>query len=329
MYQLASPAPQHRYVLGHLTPDDRKLLDWLIDESRPLSPEELEGWNRQRCFRKAVRLNRSDFEIYLTRDHARSDSGQALTKRLALEKIQYRVLSPADLATKLEPITNSPSSLVNVLETPGGLNNPLSGQEKAMDDYLMFIRSDYLLDRNTPIYSRFSYPISYDTTWMVSVREGTPERSEDRDEKFDYSAVRLTERFAGRIQRRCDCSGAHDRCPRRTNEGPQWRCVCGGPCKRSEACRKGMDRSGHSGYVRGNARTCPPWMREPPYVLPNDGDEAWGRMTSADFSSGWLAGARYGIGKQGAERSDDLKALKAWKEMWVSVESFSGDWAKE
>ena len=324
VYQLPPPAPQHLYVLSIPTPADEELLDWLLSESQPLTPKELEDWKLCRRRRGVVRLRRSDFHVYLTRRQTKSKTGQALLKRLVSEGVTYFVMSPADVRCKLQNL----SAHADVPDSPSGMDTAVSLDLKALDDYLMLIRSDYLVDSNTAIYSRYQYLSPDDLSWTRAVRDGVPERSADRDEKFDYSYDRLADRWAGRIKQRCDCSGQHHRCPRDVDSGPQWHCICGGPCKRNEACRKGMNRAGHAGYAHGRRAYGGSWPTQLPNVLLNKKIHSWSSFTAEDFCSARVFGDKHGLGRQGGMSSEDPKAIEDWKKLWLSVE-FSGDWKTE
>ncbi|KAH7303461.1 hypothetical protein B0I35DRAFT_415129 [Stachybotrys elegans] len=303
LYQRPPPAPQQLYVLGILTPDDDKLLDWLIDQSRPLQPDELEKWKMYRRQGDAVRLSRRDFQVYLTRSKAKSEAGRDLIRRLHSENVECLVLSPSEIEDGLRSVVGDSLPLPDAPAGGESHHPDLTPEEKELDDYLMFVRSDYLIDRNTPIYSRAYYQCPDDRKLMSEIREGVPERSEDRDVKFDYST--------------------HHRCTRDKDMGVQWRCACGGSCKRNKPCKEGLGREDFNGYTWGRMNS----KRESVDTwkgLPDKGDKEWLHLTAAELCSRRVLEGQYGFGRQG-----NAEAEKKWKETWVSRTDFSGDWVKE
>lgn len=298
-YIVASSKPglQYIYLLGLISPEDDQVLEWLIDQSRPLSDEELERRGHRTCWNNRA-LRRGDFVVYLTRDRAKSDSGKGTLKRLAAESVAYHVLSPADIQDALQ-------SMPGATQVDGA-----ESLERSLDEYLL-LKSDYLINQTTMVYSKWASVPHQQLTWWQSVRDGELGIPED---PVDYSVVRLRERGAGRIMRRCDCSGMHPRCPRPTDSGPQWRCSCGGRCKRRGACREGQRRTKDEGSAVANM----PWVISPGIGGGREGDAI--KHGTAEEMCRRLSFC--------VERRGDAQWLDCAK-AWTSIDNFSGDWKTE
>lgn len=231
-----NPFLRYIYLVNLISSADEQVLDWLIEQSRPLSEEEVEEMDRWSP-RSRQRLRRCDFEVYITREKAKSERGRTLRKRLVAESVKHHILSPSDIRNALE-------SLSDALHT-----SDASYLEDELDRYLLFIKSDFLISQTDMDYPNWYCSTQQQCQWWRAVRDGSRELP---GEKVDYSTMRLRDRCNGRIQRRCDCSGMHPRCPRPTDQGPQWLCPCGGPCKRNKRCNQGWSRKSdeyrHAGF---------------------------------------------------------------------------------
>lgn len=298
---VTSPNQSLRYIylVGLISSTDEQVLDWLIEQSSPLSDEEVEEMDRWTP-RSHRRLKRCDFEVYMTREKAKSERGRALIKHLVAESITHHILSPSDIHNALESMTDAPHTA------------DASHHDDELDRYLLFVKSDFLINQTNMDYPNWYCSTQQQSEWWRAVRDGNREIP---GEKVDYSTMRLRERCAGRIRRRCDCSGMHPSCPRPTDEGPQWLCPCGGKCKRSQRCKQGWSRKSDEYRYAGFGIPCISNRS-------NKGDamfEALEGVTSEELCRHLRSCNR------GGARTQDPCGIAALN----STDRFSGDWKTE
>ena len=286
------PPPKYRWVLGAVTEADGFALDFMLERSNQRTEEELRRYeqNLEACktYRWATddHINRSEFQVCISRVRATTPFGRALLKRLEAEDVHV--------------------SIIDDDSDPGGISDTASSRKPSdteiekgdrFCDETMMDESDFLID---PISRSLCIREAGDLTdrdWEYASRVGARESS--LDEVLDHSARRRHQHNGGYTWRPCCHSG---KCTWRDHN---YKCrLCGGKCKRNRPCEvTGEYQPEGEDFGYGS-------MKPIPKQLPPRGDAGWRQVTAEEAAKYFAWKKKKGI---------------AMEKGWHSIDTFAAE----